>query len=57
MLPLYTYLAVVALLMLIMFEYFPIDEVDAGYSFIIYYAMAVFVFPAIIFIVYRILSK
>jgi len=57
MLPLYTYLAVVALLMLIMFEYFPIDEVDAGYSFIIYYAMAVFVFPAIIFIVYRMLSK
>ncbi len=57
MLPLYTYLAVVGLLMLIMFEYFPIDEVDAGYSFIIYYAMAIFVFPAIIFIAYRLWRK
>lgn len=57
MLPLSIYLVVVALLMLIMFEYFPIDEVDAGYSFIIYYAMAVFIFPAIIFIIYRMLRK
>ena len=57
MLPLYTYLAVVGLLMLIMFKYFPIDEVDAGYSFIIYYTMSIFVFPAIIFIAYRLWQK
>lgn len=57
MLPLYNYLVVVALLMLIMFEYFPIDEVDAGYSFIIYYALAVFIFPAIIFIILTKIKK